>query len=419
MDIRKEIDGLIEESIKFPDLEIKQSKLGKVYDPNNDDVDENGYITIENIEFHPTFTKKTVTPRAGVGLPIPPEKTEILRHVEFLEYDEENLYGREISEFGFKFSKPYIKREPHGIVTILHEFGVKNRGADFRWTRAENTEKVNYIFMFVPDENDEKGGYYMPVKPSKKKNLEEWDPLSQMYYERLEKSKNTKILLNRYLHKYRTYTFKDYWVVKDASNGDISQDFHSSLQFHLDGRSTLKDVLNFITKTNSFLEDTIRFVKARMVIRKITIAEYNYLIDYLNDVKKAWKEAASTIQLLIEEKGLEASYFEINEDWYVDTDKKERERVLFEKVKKTAGPIQLLRSHMKRLLESRPELPKDIKPERYSVGYLYIDYDNKVVIPNVGEMIRSQYLYRNAAKVETEQKIMEFIFNQAKKEKAK
>lgn len=424
LDNKKELDDLIEEALSYPDLEIRDAVLGKVYDPENESATD-GYIEISNITDYIMFEKWMVEPRLGVGHKIK-DKDEILRYVEFLNYDEEEMYGKELSEFGFKFSKAIPNREPLGIVTVRHEFGVKQRGNDYRWTKSENAQKTDYIFMFIEDANDPEGGYYKRIfkkkikkdddNQDKQKVLTEAEKNFLLYEDRAKRSAELKVMLNGFFKKYRLETLKNYY--KETSPG--TYDFNLEIDIDIDGKTNFRGVLEFIKNTQKFIDETIRFVKGRLIIRDITLVEYDHIIEELNEAMAFSNVAMMTVEYFSKQLGEDASFISIAHDWYLDYDQNEREKVLSEVLNKKDGPVEKLREKMRRLLDPRLETLKEIKGSKnHKRGFIFIDTKNKNLIPNVGEMIRRNYLYENVGKDEMEQEIKSYILKEEEIKKSK
>ena len=409
----KEIDDLISEALKYPDLEIRKSQLGLVYRPNSEERDENGYIKIENIEDYPEFSQEVISPRTGVGH-IDPISGERLKHVEFLQYDEEDIYGRNMPEFGFKYSKFIPDPEPLGIINILHEYGVKGKSTDFRYTRPKQPSKNTYIFMYIFDNDDEKNGYYTLVNPRARKNPE-MKELVEMYYKRFERIHHIKVTLAGFLKKYRLELLPSFFVEKSKFGTKISYGFHPKVDFEINGTSRLKDIENFISKSESFINNSIRYIHSMMIIRKVPIDEYKYILNELNTIKDLLLDAERTLQDILSNFNNDTIFDVMKHDWFINTSDEIREKVSLFQMRKPIGPIQELKSKLNRILTPRQEQLEDIRTGNFHDGFLFIDPIEKMMYRNIGEIIRSQNLYEEIGKDEIEEEINSYIFNEKKK----
>ncbi|WP_404331608.1 hypothetical protein [Mesobacillus maritimus] len=411
----KKIDELISESLKYTDLEIRQSELGLVYRPNHEESDKNGYLRIKNIEDYPEFNREIVSPKVGVGH-IDPLTGDRLRHVEFLQYDEEEIFGKKMPENGYKYSKIIVEPQPMGLNNITHEFGVKGKSTDFRFTRPIIPQRDQYIFMYLFDENDQEGGYYVRINP-KAKNNTVMKELAQLYNKRLEKSLHVKVTLNGFLKNFRLKILPSYWIEKSKIGTIISYSFHPSIDFKINGASSLSDIEKFLLRTKDFLIDCIRYIQSMLIIRKISLNEYEIILNELKNTQEIFSEAEKTLHNSISNYGRDAS-FNINEhDWFIDTNDDIHEKVSLYQMKKPPGPIQTLKNKLSRMLTPRQEQFSDIKNSNFDDGFLFIDTENKTKVRNIGEIIRSQYLYSGIGKQEIEIDIDNYIFDKAKEKR--
>lgn len=380
---------MIEKSLAIPDLEVKRLELGKIYSPRSEEANEEGYIYYEDLIYYPEFEKQHVVPRTDVGHE--DREGNIIKSVGFLFHDDEVVFDRFKPEFGYKFSLPKIEPSPGGVVDIIHTYGLKDfRTNDFRYTAPAIQHKDIYQFVYL----SEKDCYIQVPKKGE---------LRELYQEKKEEGARIKRELSKYLHIYRMEIYNSFFKRK-VSNNVVNYELANNLKiFH---KPQIREVKEFIKNARVFLEDSHRYVSSLFVLRLVMLFEYETL---LAEIKSAF-ELCNIVNHAIEEITDDEAFDYLVYDWFPGTSKEIKIDALVAK-EKAPGPLEQLKSQLLQLLTPRFETLEEIQRRGVS-GYFYKD---GILIKTIGEFIRSNYLYENAANATTESEIEKYLLERLKK----
>lgn len=394
----------------IPELKVKKMEPGKSYWPvDKENTDPLGYLLIPNLMRKPKLKPEYVSPRIGVGAPCP-RTGEMLYHVEFPEFDEEITRGRTRPEFGYKFSKPKETIKPLGMVIIEHSYGTKGmKQNDRRYSDDRNNPdnpivRNTYHFLYLEEE-----GYYTFVDPKRKKNPKATvkDPMVEyaaLYKLRQEEADEMMEDLSDFFYEFRDI-YKDALVERSVETYGVVYDLYEKAKFEYNGDledSKISVILDRIqTIWLPFLDLAESYVRGMMVSSKIKKHESEFLVTYVQDIKKDIDKTVDFLQNatikdgdIIKKRFTPDMLFHSDEDVIYDVTKNSDEEDY-----KTRGPVRDLKEKMVRLVTPRKEkvdgetLVNDLKISKkstYFVGYLDFNEKDEVLYPSLGEIIRKE-----------------------------
>jgi hypothetical protein len=399
----------LERTKKIPNLEIRKMPAGMSYDPSDKEkCDDNGYVMIENIYNKPRLKPEWVSPRCGVGHN-DPKTNELIKFVEFPEWDQYDEVGRRTPENGYKFSKIEDTRLPLGIVIIEHSFGNKMRKSndlrriETKFNPVEKIHKKEYIFMYLEEE-----GHYIQINTDRKKRENaQRDPvyaLRELYKTRKREAEEMEELATEIFNEFRKQYAEDFFP-RDETKKDTPDyyDFHEDVELIVNGTVSVQALTERLEeKWLPFISLTESYIDGLLLSGEITKEENKHLYDY---TKKTHESIQASIEFL---KSLHTELkFHVDEHDFKDNEKQ------------TRGPIKKTIKMMRTLLTPRKERivdPYDSnemllikykkqfdKQTKKFYGYLAVEGDT--FFPTIGEFIRSIEVYDQHGDDKSEERI--------------
>lgn len=313
--------------------------------------------------------------------------------------------GETIMPIGNKELSFRKKRYPNGMVSIEYIHGNAERRDDFQFSGIPKMKKKTYFFFH---DHDIKGyQQYDDISKIDWKRFED-DPESipekqrptenQIRAKEVEDGmKEISNLVTPFVHKYLLITLDEFFN-KDTYK--LRNNFSNGSPMYL--------LWGKLKSFNTFLDETVQYLKYMVILNGIEPDEYDVLIEEIEEQRKRVATAFTVLKH-------HYNRYDNGEIKGVKLDKRNRPLIPFElgtsemdydpvlmkvspskhamKYKDSNGPIQTAFNEMEKLLTPRPETLQEIltSPNKFT-GYIL---RKGKLYPNLGEIERRKDLYKN------------------------